>query len=104
MQVVTNPGIVYVDNILLTTDPLSIDEFNASSVKVYPNPSSNDWNISSDSIITKITLFDILGKNVMNYNSNSDEVVISTTNIKSGVYFAKIEGLKGSKTIKLIKE
>ncbi len=34
----------------------------------------------------------------------SQRFEISTSNIKSGVYFARIQGLNGSKTVKLIKQ
>ena len=104
MQVVTDPGIVYIDNIILTLNPLSVDEFNTSSFKVYPNPAKENWTITGNSVINKVIVYDVLGKVVKEFVSDVNEVKISTSGMNSGVYFAKIEGLNGSETIRLIKE
>lgn len=101
---VDNNGIVYVDNILLTQNELSINEFNTTNFNVYPNPTLSSWNISSNSEITHITLFDILGKEVLTISPMTNEVGIDGSSLKTGVYFAKIETLFGNQTIKLVKE
>ncbi|MGB3607946.1 T9SS type A sorting domain-containing protein [Psychroserpens sp.] len=101
---VDNDGIVYLDNILLTQNVLSVNEVSEFSFKVFPNPTLNNWNVESNSIISAITVYDILGKKVSTSSPNSSTAEISTTNLKTGLYFAKIESDSGSKTVKLIKE
>lgn len=104
MQVITDPGTVFFDNLILTQNALSVNEFDTAEFKVYPNPTSTSWTISGNSPITKVTVYDILGKRISTLTSNENEVTVSTINMISGMYFAKIESANGSKTVKLIKE
>lgn len=100
----SNLGTVYIDNLYLHNNNLSTDEFASTNFKVYPNPTIDNWNIESNTIISSITVYDILGKQVMALTPNSNDVEINTSTIKTGIYFARIEGVNGSKTVKLIKE
>ncbi|WP_299106860.1 T9SS type A sorting domain-containing protein [uncultured Winogradskyella sp.] len=104
MEVVTDPGIVFIDNIILTQTALSVNQFDTAQFSAYPNPTNNDWNISSSVRINTISVFDVLGKEVISLAPNANEAVIDASSLKTGMYFAKIEGDNGSKTVKLIKE
>ena len=104
MQVPTDPGIVYVDNIFLTLNALSVNDFDTAQFSAFPNPTKNNWNITSSSIINTVAIYDILGKQVMTLAPNATETIINASSLKSGMYFAKIESDNGSKTVKLIKE
>lgn len=83
---------------------LGTEDFDASSFKVFPNPTNNNWNITGNTTINSVVVYSILGKHVVTLTPNANDVIINTVNIESGVYFAKIEGINGSKTVKLIKE
>ena len=83
---------------------LGIEEFNSSSFIAYPNPSTINWTVKGNNTISNVTVFDVLGKVVRTLNPNENEVEISTSGLNSGIYFAKIEGINGSQTIRLIKE
>ncbi|MBT8377142.1 MAG: T9SS type A sorting domain-containing protein, partial [Bacteroidia bacterium] len=105
MQSVDNKIYVFIDNFLLTrNDALSLDDFDTAEFKVFPNPSNGNWNISSNSTISTVKVYDILGKQVSSMTPNSNEVNIDASNFKSGIYFAKIQGETGSKTVKLIRQ
>lgn len=104
MQVVTDPGIVYVDNIILTQNPLSIDNVEKLEVKIYPNPTISNWILNTNSRIVEIEIFDILGKIVKTLNPDTTEVVIDGTAFQNGLYFANIRTLDGISTLKLIKK
>lgn len=83
---------------------LSNNEFELSEVKLYPNPTNNNWSIkTNNSTINSIQVFDILGKLVISLSPNSNEAVIDASSLKTGVYMARIEGENGLKTIKLVK-
>lgn len=97
-------GTVYYDNLYLHNNNLSTNEFASSEFKVYPNPTKNNWNIESNTAISSVKVFDILGKQVASLAPNTNDVEVNTANIKAGVYFARIESVNGSKTVKLIKE
>jgi hypothetical protein len=82
---------------------LSTVELTQSEFSVFPNPSGNNWNIKSNSVLESVEVFDILGKNVLNIQPNALEVEINATGLKSGLYLARISGAQGTKTVKLIK-
>ncbi|MEM5565004.1 T9SS type A sorting domain-containing protein [Psychroserpens sp. AS72] len=104
MQVVTDPGTVFFDNLILTQNPLSVNEFDTAQFSAYPNPTNDNWNISSSISINTVVVYDILGKKVMSLTPNQNEIVIDASKLNSGMYFAKIASDNGSKTIRLIKE
>lgn len=105
MQNPTQGSIVYVDNILLTqNDLLSVDNFESAQFTAYPNPTNDVWNISSTNTINNISVFNVLGKEVLTLTPNANDVTIDGSSLKTGVYFATIKGVNGSKTVKLIKE
>jgi hypothetical protein len=104
-QDLNNAGFAWVDNLLLTQgNPLSVDIVESAEFSVYPNPTKSNWNIKGSTTINSVIVYDILGKQVTALTPNSTDVEISTANINTGVYFAKIESANGSKTVKLIKE
>ena len=103
--ITTNLNNVWYDNLYLHKNTvLSTDEFETADFKVFPNPTKDNWNITSNTVINSVAVYDILGKQVSSLSPNSNDVEISTANIRSGIYFAKIESDNGSKTVKLIKE
>jgi hypothetical protein len=102
--VTSNMDVTYFDNVYLYNSALSTDEFASTDFRVYPNPTKNNWNIKSNTTISTVTVYDILGKQVATLAPNASDVEISTANITSGIYFARIESTNGSKTVKLIKE
>ncbi len=95
---------VYVDNLRIVGPSLSNNEFETVEFKVYPNPTNGDWNMSSSNTINTVEVYDILGKQVLSLSPNSNEIAIDATSLKTGIYFARIEGANGSKTIKLVRE
>lgn len=105
-QSVDNEGIVYIDNILLTQNTtLSKDSFSQAEFKVFPNPSSSTWNISTSESIKSVHLYNITGRLVQEVNVNANEAVINTDGLSSGVYLAKVlNEFNQTKTIKLIKK
>ncbi|RAJ16421.1 T9SS type A sorting domain-containing protein [Olleya aquimaris] len=104
MQVVTPQGTVFVDNILMTQNPLSVDEFEVNTIKAYPNPTINNWTVKTKQIVKTVEVFDVLGKSVFIKDVNSTDFTIETVNLNSGLYFAKLSNNNSSSTIKLIKE
>ncbi|WP_051238679.1 glycosyl hydrolase [Gaetbulibacter saemankumensis] len=74
-------------------------------IKVFPNPSSNYWNIKSgNEVLLSIDVYDILGSKVVSLNPNSKATSIEVSQLRSGIYFAQIRTNQGRSTIKLIKE
>ncbi|MDN3722798.1 T9SS type A sorting domain-containing protein [Aequorivita sp. SDUM287046] len=81
---------------------IGVNEFSADQFAVYPNPAIKGYvNISSKvSGAKNISIFDVLGKQVVKTTLNGDKLDISALN--SGVYILKIEQGKTSATKKLV--
>jgi hypothetical protein len=95
---------VWYDNLYLHKGTTaSVGDVNASVFVAYPNPTVNNWTISGDSTINSVAIYDIMGKQISMVEVNDMEVEINTTNIRSGVYFARIVSDNGVQTVKLIK-
>jgi endoglucanase len=83
---------------------LSSDSFAVSNVKLYPNPTSNVLNIESEGTIQNVSIFNILGQEVINKSTNESSIRLDVSGLNEGVYVVKstIDG-KVSST-KFIKE
>jgi hypothetical protein len=91
----TQGGIFVWDPVELSIESLDINE----SITFYPNPVVDILNISYSKPFTT-SVFDISGKLIMETN----EKKIDFSNLKSGIYFVKIDDDRKSKVIKIIKE
>ena len=90
-------------------DPLSISENNFENMFVYPNPVKDILNIQNVYSSSKISLFDLLGKNyeinVINDFEN-DRLSLNMSNLETGIYFIRIQDINTGqlKTLRLIKQ
>ena len=84
---------------------MGVNSFASSNFKVYPNPTSNNWNFSSNNNlqIDSITVTDVLGKVVLVKNASSNEVNVDASTLTNGIYFAKVTANNAVQTIKVIK-
>ncbi|WP_115462291.1 T9SS type A sorting domain-containing protein [Winogradskyella aurantiaca] len=96
---------IYFDNIYFHNNQLlSTDQFTQDRFKIYPNPTNGLWNVNSSTLVENVTVYDILGKEVINMSPAMNDFTIDGSNLKSGVYFAKIQGVEASKNLRLVKE
>ncbi|OSY89454.1 hypothetical protein WH52_02125 [Tenacibaculum holothuriorum] len=73
------------ENPLSTNDELIKD----NSVFVYPNPAENNFKVNS--YVEKLTVYDLSGKVVKQFNGNfAQEKVYDVSNLKTGMYLVKI--------------
>ncbi|WP_198033387.1 lamin tail domain-containing protein [Lacinutrix venerupis] len=81
---------------------LSVDTFNNANFSIYPNPTNTGFvNITttSNEAIT-VTVFDILGKQVLSQNVNNNTLNVSSLN--TGVYILKLNQNGATMTKKLV--
>ncbi len=71
-------------------------------VTFYPNPAINIVNFSLNETIESVTLYNILGQEVVTKQVNSNEFSLDISNLSSGTYLAKLNNNK-SQTVKLVK-
>lgn len=101
----SNLGSVYVDNIYLHKNTtLSTDSFNLSSVKLYPNPTSNVLNIESLGNIQSISVLNVLGQEVLNEEVNAATFTLDVSTLTSGIYVIKTRIDGNESSTKFIKE
>ena len=99
-------GPFYFDNLYFHNNiVLSSEDFSNTSFKAYPNPTQDIWTVKGQNTqIETIRVYDVLGKQVLALTPNSSEATISSSGLKSGIYFAQIETLSGIDNIRLIKQ
>jgi len=68
---------------------------------IYPNPATDEINISSPSDIINITIYNYVGQSVYSGNANSSNVKINTNNFEAGIYIIRIQTCKGIETQKV---
>jgi hypothetical protein len=102
----SNLGTVYYDNIYFYRAPTSLgtEQFEKSNVKMYPNPVKNTLTIEANGSIDKVSIYNILGQEVMVSSPKANATTLQTNNLSKGVYVVKTD-IEGSISIsKIIKE
>ena len=69
---------------------LGLDD-NKVDFSVYPNPANNILNISISENNTSISIFDIVGKNVVTMKLENGKNILNIESLNSGVYFYSIK-------------
>jgi len=85
-------------------EPLSINDFEIKpEIKITPNPASDFININTDTELTSVSLYNIVGQQVIKLENSVDKINIS--HLKSGVYFLKYISESGYEdVVKVIKK
>lgn len=89
---------------IVFTPSLGVNDATKTRIKVYPNPTKNDWTISGENPISEIAVYDMIGKLVAHANYNSNEAIVNTSGLTAGIYLAKVTSNGASQTFKLVKE
>lgn len=78
---------------LVVQAPLGVDEVVKNrAVVIYPNPATNTLNIKGEFDTTeKVSIFNMLGQNVMNHVINASETAIDISKLSNGVYIMNFE-------------
>lgn len=81
---------------------LDIDNFKVDAISFYPNPATNQIQISNiDAVSAEIRIFNVLGKQVF-HQSKIKQKTIDLTSFNKGIYLVKIDIDGKSKTQKLV--
>ena len=75
-----------------------------SSISLYPNPTNEGVNISSNFNIKSVELYDIQGRILETSIEHSATIKLDISEKQNGIYFLKINTENGSKVEKVIKE
>ena len=73
-------------------------------VKLYPNPVNDVLNISLDKEITGVSIYNLLGQEVLSKSINSNETSIDVADLTTGTYLIKATSNNEVKTLKIVKQ
>lgn len=98
----SNTSTFYFDNVR-QENTLSVNEFSINDILIYPNPIKNTIQvISKTKEISKIEVFNIIGKKLKVITNNFNEIGVEE--LSSGLYLIKVFSENKSFTTKIIKE
>ncbi len=83
---------------------LSNEEFNASSLKVYPNPVNGILNVSNIANINDIEVFNLLGQKVSSVKANATDAQVDMSALTQGTYIVRITTADSVETVKVVKQ
>ena len=73
------------------SNTLSTHQNSISNVKIYPNPSNGNWNLSHITTIEIVEIFDVTGKILQSFIPNASSFELDGSKLSKGVYFVKIK-------------
>jgi len=78
-------GTYLIDDIKFAS-ALSAAKFDKTSIKMYPNPMKNTLTIEANGSIQKVSVYNVLGQEVMSASPKSNSATLQTSQLKKGVY------------------
>jgi hypothetical protein len=93
---------VVIDSVVFSFDAsavLSTQDETIQSFSMYPNPTHNNLFISSKSTISKVQVFNIVGKKVLETKTLINKT-LDVSNLNNGVYFLKVYDTENKTTTK----
>lgn len=97
---VSTPDMGADEGIFLSTNPVDV----AIGFKVYPNPVTNVLNIEYTSEVTSVSVFNLLGQQVLSKKVSAASTQIDMSALLAGTYLVKVESGNISKTLKVVKK
>ncbi|MBC8884331.1 T9SS type A sorting domain-containing protein [Flavobacterium piscinae] len=80
---------VWYDNIYLHKNTLSVSSFETSNIKMYPNPASTNFTIEAQEIVSNVSVYNVLGQEVVTNNPNNNQATIDISSLQTGIYVVK---------------
>ena len=100
----SNNNEMYIDDVVMGPDiTLSTDEFSAANFSMFPNPVKDVLNIYSKNNVEAVTVYDMLGKEVISVAPGVLNPTIDTSSLASGAYLVNVRINGASNTIKIVK-
>ncbi|MFY7667036.1 T9SS type A sorting domain-containing protein [Flavobacterium sp.] len=82
---------------------LSVGDENIQKSAVYPNPVKDTLTVSNQDIISNISVFNIVGQQVLLQNVNNSEARVDFSSLAAGTYLLKVQAGNSVETIKIVK-
>ncbi|MBC7642888.1 MAG: T9SS type A sorting domain-containing protein, partial [Flavobacterium sp.] len=98
---------VVVDDFVIESAPLGLNNYDLSKIGIYPNPSKNIFKVALGEVVPKsLEVYDIAGKVIISqkdFKIIGNETQLDLTNASSGIYFVKIATDEQTTTKRIIK-
>jgi hypothetical protein len=71
---------------------------------MYPNPTSSNFTIEAQDLITNVSIFNLLGQEVISNNPNNQQANVDISTLSNGIYVVKatVNGIVS--TSRIVKE
>lgn len=91
-----------VEHVALIGDNVTTGTF--ANFSAYPNPFSSQISISNAAVVSRVTIANIIGQNVLDIRTNGAESVVTST-LPAGVYLVTFEAANGDRLVrKMVKK
>lgn len=87
---------LYVDNFTWNLGYLGVEQAEAASAVVYPNPVNDVLNVKFNSEISSVSVIGMDGKVISTTSANGVYTTVNVSDLKAGVYFYEVTGSNGS--------
>jgi hypothetical protein len=90
----------------LVFDPanLGTTQFANASFTYYPNPATNELNLSAEKNISKVEFFNILGQRVQSNTLNANQKQVDMSTLQKGMYLMEVTIDSAKKSFKIMKQ
>jgi hypothetical protein len=100
---------IYFDDIIVnniaTPETLGVkNNYLSAKIKMYPNPVKNTLTIEANSSVQKVSVYNVLGQEVMKASPKSNSATLQTSQLTKGVYMVTTDIDGVISTSKVIKE
>jgi hypothetical protein len=90
--------------VVIGKNTLGATKFEVSNVKMYPNPVKNNLTIEANSTIERVSVYNILGQEVLTTRPSANTATLQTSNLQKGIYIVTTEIDGKVSASKIIKE
>jgi hypothetical protein len=89
---------------VVVTINLANANFDLVDLEYYPNPVTDNLNLLTNQKIDAVTIYNLVGQEIMLITPNSTSAQIEMSNLPQGIYLLKIDVKDKHKIIKVIKK
>jgi hypothetical protein len=82
---------------------LDVNSFDASSLRLYPNPTAKNLVISHSNVIEHIEIHSMVGQKVLEVQINAQDAVLDVSRLAEGIYTITLEFGDRSQTVRFVK-
>src|SRR5690606_16927170 len=88
---------------VVSTVTLSLSEFDTTQLKVYPNPTNTELNISYTDTINQVEVYNLLGQKIMTESFDANRISLDVSNLTNGSYILILHANGLKQQVKIIK-